>query len=736
MRKASWIFIFVLLLGSGDVARADAADKQGLLARLKGYLEVARTVVQMLKEYPKKLAELRALRAKPVPFDTGYRPDHYQSAAGLAELAAKADLYETTARRFLHDHVLIERGYVDPRTREVTGFVDGLGDSGIVTGRYLAACAFRYGVTGKPEDLEHLKRVLTGAYNLMTLAGAPDGYIVHRKSGQRIQPIRGLPIRGYGNMDSPKVNKMHDLNHDDIYDYHGSLLGLPRARYGFSSDISRDQIDGLLLGLATSFEVLRRHNAAPEWQKRIADAVRDTVLLFARNKYKFLELSGKPTVYGDQSRHADLSQLVHTLAWLGTAVQMTADAELKGHYDKVANRWFGKNRLFKAGLYTQILRLLRPLLEHHPELLLSGVSMFNFNLFNMVMHLLVKSAPDKKLRAVFLDIVEQFAWPLFRPRLQPVFDYFYMAVMGRRDRELIARSLGVLGQYRKDPWPFGNPADPSKPFTDFRGRPELRDPLFDYIQSKWDAVLAKHFPKFKNPFYAGGGIWPLGPGLVFRGDNVSQSNPYFLRSINPGYWQGQEVWNPQEPLVQFAPHDFLLSYWAGRYHGFIGAGAGIQVEPLKQEARTVFGRVAQKVADFFRRIFDDVKELLSDATMRLKDADKKIRENVIPLARKLAATAREKVLGHVREFWGALGPSLAQVPIPVRREIVDGPWGALRQAIVQHLAGVRSQGVDRIDGWFNKKNRPRAVQAFQGTFDPAASQALGEIDATYAAAMK
>src|SRR5207244_9988167 len=122
-----------------------------------------------------------------------------RNAAGLAELEQKAAVYRTTARKFVHDGLVVNRAFIDPKTRDVKAYLDGLGDSGIYTGPYLASIAYEYGATGSAESLAHLKEVLTGVYNLMTLAGRSDGVIVDRATGQRMAPRPGLAIRGFGN---------------------------------------------------------------------------------------------------------------------------------------------------------------------------------------------------------------------------------------------------------------------------------------------------------------------------------------------------------------------------------------------------------------------------------------------------------------------------------------------------------------------------------------------------------
>jgi len=229
--------------------------------------------------------------------------------------------------------------------------------------------------------------------------------------------------------------------------------------------------------------------------------------------------------------------LLTNLAWLGVAVTLTGDAELRGHYTKIADRYFGKNRLVKSALWTELTKIVAPIVKPHLELVGYMLTEFNYVLMEYWVEMNARYALDDKLRAVFADFQHNVLWPLVRPLRTPLYDFYEMRITGQRDPEVLARTFGVLGQYRREAYPFGNPADPTSYFTDYRKRPELRDPLFDWFRAQWDAKLAPLIPEVKgNPFFSGGGIWPLGPGLVCMGDITSYPIPYYLRSVPPQQW--------------------------------------------------------------------------------------------------------------------------------------------------------------------------------------------------------
>jgi hypothetical protein len=735
VRRAAIALAFVLSVPAVAQGKSLWKGIGDFFAQVKRAARVAAIAVKMLKEYPQRRDALRAQRAKPPPLDTGYRPDYYRSAAGLAELERKAAVYSETAKRFVRGGLVVNRAYIDPSTKQVKAYVDGLGDAGIYSGPYLAAVAYEYGTTGSPHALEHMKELLAGHYNLMTLASAPDGTILHRPSGQRMSPRPGLPVRGFGNIADPLLKDMEDLK-DPEYIYTGALLGLPRAVYHVNSDISRDQVTGLFLGLGAAWEVLRKRNAEPEWQARIARIVGATMKDFVRNGYRFIDFNGKTTKYGDQSNMGEPTVLLANLSWLGLAVTITGDAELRAHYNRIADRYFGKKRGLKSALWTELSRIVEPLTRQHIELLGYTITEFNYALMAYWLEMNARYTPDDKLRAVFADFQQNVLWPLLRPLRTPLFDFYQMRITGVRDPKILERTFGVLGQYRREPYPFGNPVDPKTYFTDFRGRAELRDGLFDWLRAQWETKLKPLFPEYKgdNPFFSGGGIWPLGPGLVCMGDITSYPIPYYLRSIPPQRWWVGE-WNPENPLVQQQPQDYLHAYWYGRYHGFIAPGATIQVGGSQAQARTVLGRVLQRLGERVTKLLESLKSFISDAAMRLVPTDRKIAKHVVPLAHKMAADTLATVTAQAAAFWSELGPSLRELDVQTRHSLVDGPWNELRTAIQKHIAAVRKSGVDRVSGWFGERHRAKGVLAFTQAFDATAAPLAGRLDAMYGQAM-
>jgi hypothetical protein len=124
------------------------------------------------------------------PIATGYSPASATSLAGAASLKEKEKRYQKLAERHFVDGQIIQ-AIVDPATLsqpegpQIVQF-DSYRNASGATGAYLAAVAYKYGVTGEIDDLQRLERVLTGVYYMTTIASA-------QQVGSDPLAPRGLP---------------------------------------------------------------------------------------------------------------------------------------------------------------------------------------------------------------------------------------------------------------------------------------------------------------------------------------------------------------------------------------------------------------------------------------------------------------------------------------------------------------------------------------------------------------
>jgi hypothetical protein len=121
----------------------------------------------------------------------------------------------------------------------VVGY-QGTGDSAIWTGHYLASQAFRYGTTGDPDALEHVKWALVGIGNMLDVHGG-SGLLA--RSAAPLQSLAGAQIVADGASDGGGSQQATINGQTWVY------------RQG-SDGISRDQYSGVLFGLGLALDLV------------------------------------------------------------------------------------------------------------------------------------------------------------------------------------------------------------------------------------------------------------------------------------------------------------------------------------------------------------------------------------------------------------------------------------------------------------------------------------------------
>ena len=724
---------------AGLAQKGDALVQKAssLYEQLVGYVELARGIVRVAKGYAPKLAELRRKRALPSPL--GSTPAaKYKTAAGQLELLQKAELLAGTTRKHVHDKLLITGTDLHPQTFELLRFFNGVGDAGAHHGMYLAALAYRYGVTGAADHRAEFLDTILGAYNQLTVTSAPDGFVFDVRSGQRLPARAGLPVRGYGNIASPLVRDMADLakTNASVFGYEGSLAGLPRAVYHFNSDISRDELDGIFFGLGAALEVLDKRGEEPALRARVAAAMVQTLRYLAQNGYKFIDFTGKVALWGDQSSFTrDPTLAFNNLSWLATAARFSGDAWVTAEMKRFADKYFGKARFLKAGLWLGVLGLAREALQGFPELIGYTLNSYNHHLMAMYLHNLWRDAPDAGLRALAIDWLQSFAWPLAEQARVPFFDYLYQNLTGKRDAVLLDRALWTLGQVRGAPFPRGNPANATEYVTDFSTRADLVDPLWAYLKGEW-ASLRKLLPgNPEGPLNYGGSVWPLGPGLVPKSNFIERASAYELRGEEPYAWS----WTgEQKNLRGYPAHDYLLSYWYGRYYGLIApvAQTGTGLDAVKTRAVGTAQRLVGELKGAVMNVLQSARNWVVGLVHRLESNERCVSQHVRPLADNTAGAVRTQAETKARAFFAELGPSLQTLSWTDRPLVVDYPWGLLVQSVQQRFAEVKAEGERVIAPWFGKaSNREAALSLLRGQTDAAQTATLTSLRALYEAAL-
>ena len=558
----------------------------------------AKQVLEGVPGFSEKLAQARRLRAGSPPIDTGFDPAAAQSPAGKLALYTKANQWErSTLDRHFRDLLIVPGLEIEPSPPfAVVSVWSGMQNSGWNTGTYLAARAFKYQANGADADLAPLYDALAGVSNLMTIANAPAGTIkalFGAKKGTAIPGERGIIVRGYavvggpnGTADFSSVPPAPPLEFS--YEYDGRLEGGSSreltGKIRFLSNVSRDEVYGLLFGLGASYEVLMDRQPKSPWIARIRHLVEGFAVRYVRAGLKLTDFGGRVTSIGDapegdQSQMSDPRQIFQNLSWLKTAAYITGNQEVEAKYKEIAQQKLGVQRAVATlpPLCASTESAVSPsALGGLKELVLYFDQPFNWNYWFIAAYSLLRWEKDNALHAVYQQYATEVLWPLYGDARVPLFDYIHLLAKGEKPgrpsqagQAIIARAAGALRQYRDDAFPFGrNPYPAATGSTnDFSARADLRDPLSAFLRDH--RAQAPWLPS--DP--CKGGLYALGPGLIPRSNNIMEAYPYALCMGDPGVNGPYGSMNAKHErrLIAWSGHDYLLNYWFGRALGFVNA---------------------------------------------------------------------------------------------------------------------------------------------------------------------
>ncbi|MGD1101509.1 MAG: hypothetical protein ABSA59_05525 [Terriglobia bacterium] len=332
-------------------------------------------------------AALKAARKLPPPLDTLYDPVAAAAAGARTQLASRAETYEQWLKRFhLSEGQVVgcvEVNLPPPGPLDIGQLSwqqdcmrgKRLTNAGSDTGQYLGALAHKYAITQSEADLESLRTVLWGYYNVVTIAGDINGKyaklppqhggnenaIVQPNivpSGQRPQttieerqayrPMAGnpgLPVRFYASSHSRYFND-RDLNHSGdkagqgAFEIHATLnqrcapnllgnpgqgagdCGVPDV-YRFMERQSSDDDYWLLWGALAAYDTLKAAGKEREWQKRIATATANFGVYLVNHGLAIQTMDNQPA---GNTGGFDLLPFLSNLAFLKAAVYL-ADQE-------------------------------------------------------------------------------------------------------------------------------------------------------------------------------------------------------------------------------------------------------------------------------------------------------------------------------------------------------------------------------------------------------------------------
>jgi len=422
------------------------------------------------------------------------------------DLHNHAVMLETKYQRYNQAEGIIWQAYrTDPALEHPNKYGSG-GDSCIFTGHKLATDVFRYGVTKESADLDKVMQSLRGLYILTHISGTP-GVIARCAFPENRSSEWGYP-ESWGGRDQRFVHTSQGNIADPMNGGH-----FPKMVYYTRG--TKDQLTGVLFGLATAWKHLKAENAGDTGRVNQARLVLARISEDVYNHLRAYDFKIRDE-NGDNDTTADsVSGLlyVNLLAVYRATVGITSPdraARINEKYgDEFSSGFFNPHdsvNIFSSfsGYYAWNLRHLR------------GYSIY----------ILEENAERKSLmRRWFEDRLWQYTSGHLNAKFAFIQNAVNPAIGGLEDALFSMKSLRLkpIRSY-------------SSPLADDERKPSLLQ------------VLAGDTDRFVLP-------------------------PHLRKPTSYSTWQKEpwDVGHAGNGASNSTGLDFMLGYWMGRYHGFIPA---------------------------------------------------------------------------------------------------------------------------------------------------------------------
>lgn len=366
---------------------------------------------------------------------------------------------------------------------------DGLGDSTIHTGAYLAAESFRFAVTGEPEAKENVRRAAMALHHHLAVTGK-KGYIA-RYAAPAVPPFLRSPEN------CARKQRCHLVSEG------------PYDGYFWLGDTSRDQYDGWFFGMGLAFDLV----SDPELRAMIRADVKQVIDALYAEGWNIVDVNGLSASAG-----AVWYSPVFQMGWDAVASRVIAEPFYQQRYSRRAD--------FLLPL-TSLAFLEVP--GHH------CFEYYAMMFFHRAGYDIARLDPSKARRKIFAFYFQSQVRPFTRGTDNVFFDYVAMAIAGEPDPAVIARDREVLRLLPEPPnrsLCHNPPPAPACPFCAVLSR-----------SGRLEKSALKPFP-----------IQDQCPA-----DFLWQRSPYKLHCCDSS-----------DPAHVYPGIDYLLAYWMGRYHGFLG----------------------------------------------------------------------------------------------------------------------------------------------------------------------
>jgi hypothetical protein len=367
-------------------------------------------------------------------------------------------------------------------------------DNAYMTGIYTGTLAMKYAVTKAPEDRINARQSLDALHLLCTVSGTPG--ILARAAWPKDKPME-----------------------DD-----GLWRDSPCGRYRWRGDVSIDQVDGVMFGLALAYDLI----ADPEDQQRIAADAKAIIEHVLAHDMRIVDVDGHPTQWGRYGpEYVSRLERMNALLWL-QALKVTAHVTGDAKYEELYRHW-ALDREY-ATLSVAARRNFNPTMRH-------AVNHSDDVLLFLAYAPLLMYEQDPALLDLFRQSIRN-SWTGGRyPGVAPEGNPFYAFVMAKflNDESGVSDAIQTLRWFPLDlKWNRSTIAEYETQFgfafdaTVQSPEPDRGKPIpMDRREKTWSA-------------------WVQDPYLS-AGDRQADSP------------------------IEYNGHDYLLGYWMGRYYGYIQA---------------------------------------------------------------------------------------------------------------------------------------------------------------------
>jgi hypothetical protein len=394
-----------------------------------------------------------------------------------------------------------------------------LQDSTIWTGTYLAAEAFRYAVTGDPEAKENAARAIRTLDHFLKVTKRP-GYLA-RFSGPLTPPYW-----------SYLGGSCSDTGKHPCYPFTGTD-GKPAFWMGGTT---RDQYTGWFFGMGVAYRLIDD----PELQALIREDVKEVIQALRGWNYKIQGPGCSPAESG-----TDVLPSMQ-LSWHLVAAYVLAD-------DPTYCEWYEE----------RVKKVLPLALADNYSFLNKYMQYYGFNLDFLNNYNLILLEPNAERRKAYLDAFRDGAYRFVRGTGNSFYDFVAMAVSGTADQQTLDADRQSLALFQPAPnvMRYIQPPKPVRLSRTSRVLARLEE-FLSHFGLKQEIYAQAAAPYLLNQWCPDDFLWQQSPYLTCCFDTCTPGE-----KSNPACGGNQLQINEVYPGA-----DYLVAYWMGRYHGFLGPG--------------------------------------------------------------------------------------------------------------------------------------------------------------------